>query len=71
MKEKEVLDRLANKLSDAPYLELRKLEIEIDADKIILRGSVRSFFLKQMAQCSVKAECNGYEIQNLIEVIPQ
>jgi DNA-binding response OmpR family regulator len=64
-------EQIANKAGECfhchPYSALRHVSCESTDGKLILRGSVRSYFLKQLAQESV-GQFDGAMIDNQIQV---
>ncbi|MHB0955245.1 MAG: BON domain-containing protein [Pirellulaceae bacterium] len=61
-------DRLGEALSSSPHLFGRKLGFEADAGLVILKGTVKSYFQKQMAQEAIR-RVDGVElIDNQLEV---
>ena len=50
------------------YLPLRRLAIEVQESRVVLRGNVPTFYLKQLAQSAVRAFAVDCEISNLVEV---
>ena len=63
-----LLDRLGEALSASPHLFGRKLGYEAEAGTVVLKGTVTSFFQKQMAQEAVR-RVHGVElIDNQLEV---
>ena len=48
--------------------ELRRVRISESDDAIVLRGTVSCYYLKQLAQESVKPAAEGRRIVNLLEV---
>lgn len=77
MQDAEVLVTANRKLSDTGYHDLRLVrvsiekEVDVPAPKtfVVLRGTVCSFFMKQMAQVALVDGVNGYEVRNLLEVV--
>ena len=63
-----VLSQAADALKHSPHPALRGLHIEQVEDRIILRGQVTSFYLKQLAQETVMALHAGKEIVNEVTV---
>jgi BON domain len=55
-------------LGRSRIFDLRCLEVEQEADCVVLRGSVDSFYHKQLAQELVKMAIEGVEVINEIEV---
>jgi hypothetical protein len=55
-------------LGRSRIFDLRCLEVEQEADCVVLRGSVDSFYHKQLAQELVKTAIDGLEVINEIDV---
>lgn len=55
-------------LSANPYLTHQKLQFETERGRVVLRGVVRSFYQKQMAQETLRHVDGVEEIENLLEV---
>ena len=55
-------------LGRSRIFDLRCLEVEQDADCVVLRGSVDSFYHKQLAQELLKTAIDGVEVINEIHV---
>jgi hypothetical protein len=55
-------------LARSRIFDLRALEVEQDAECVVLRGSVESFYHKQLAQELVKTAIEGIEVINEIDV---
>lgn len=62
--------RLGRALAESPVYELRNLKAAIENRKIVLSGTVSSFYHKQLAQEAVRAIAGprDYEIVNRIAV---
>jgi osmotically-inducible protein OsmY len=63
-------DRVLTALGQNPYLLGRKLRFESEHGRITLRGEVRSYFQKQMAQESLRRIDGVEDIRNELEVVP-
>lgn len=61
-------DRVQDAIDHNPYLTKKNLRCETSDGHVVLRGKVRSFFQKQMAQESVKNIDGIVSIQNCLEV---
>ena len=62
--------RAAALLRDNPVNDLRRLEvIETDSD-VTITGIVTSYYLKQMAQETVRPALNGRRLRNKVLVLP-
>ena len=56
-------------LADSPIFDLRAVQVEEGDDALVLRGSVSSFYHKQMAQEVVRAVAGReIDVMNLINV---
>jgi hypothetical protein len=55
-------------LSRSRIFDLRYLEVEQDGESVVLRGSVDSFYHKQLAQELIKTAIDGVEVVNHIHV---
>ena len=55
-------------LESSRIFDLRALEVEQEADCVVLRGSVDSFYHKQLAQEMIKTSLEGVEVVNEIRV---
>lgn len=64
----DAAQRARQALSRSTIFVLRKIEVECDADAVVLRGCVDSFYHKQLAQELVKVAVDGVEVINLLEV---
>lgn len=51
-----------------PSLRYRDLQLEAQQGRIVLRGTVRSYYHKQLAQESLRGIEGVHEIQNLLQV---
>ncbi len=61
-------DKVHGALTRNPYLSGRSLRFETESGRVTLRGVVRSFFQKQMAQEALRNVEGIDEIQNELEV---
>jgi hypothetical protein len=57
------------RLDSCPHRELRSLECELVDRTLYLRGHVRSFYMKQIAQECLRTIRNVSRIVNLIDVV--
>jgi DNA-binding response OmpR family regulator len=64
---KRIADKAGESFHRHPYTALRHVSCEATDGKVILRGNVRSYFLKQLAQESV-GRFDGALIDNQIQV---
>ena len=62
-------DQILTALESNPHLSRRNLRFETNKGRIILRGSVRSYFQKQMAQEALREVDGIDEIYNELEVM--
>ena len=61
-------DQVHAALKDNPHLGRRRLRLEADEGRVVLRGVVGSYFQKQMAQEAVRNVQGVQEIENQLEV---
>ncbi len=61
-------DRVTAVLERNPHLPYRKLRCEAAEGRVVLRGVVRSYYQKQMAQEVLKTVDGVEEIENQLEV---
>ncbi len=62
-------DRVTTALEANPYLARRNLRFEAEQGSVTLRGVVRSYFQKQMAQEALRCVDGVDEIRNELEVM--
>jgi len=48
--------------------ELRRVRVSENDESVVLRGTVSCYYLKQLAQESVKSAAEGRRVVNLLEV---
>jgi hypothetical protein len=63
------LDRARTALLRSSIYVLRKLQIDRDGERLVLRGRVDSFYHKQLAQELVRPEVMGSEVVNALQVV--
>jgi osmotically-inducible protein OsmY len=61
-------DLVLSALENNPHVPLRNLRFEASEGRVVLRGVVRSYFQKQMAQETLKTVSGVDEIENQLEV---
>jgi osmotically-inducible protein OsmY len=61
-------ERVSSVLERSPYLPRRNLRYEAAEGRVVLRGTVHSYYQKQMAQEMLKAVDGVHEIENHLEV---
>lgn len=64
----DVLGQARKLLADSPFEELRGLHIDLKDEGVRLRGVVPSFYLKQMAQETIRSAARGVQMYNEVEV---
>lgn len=64
----DVLGHAKKMLDESPFHALRELHVEQVGDQVLLKGRVSSFFLKQLAQETVRSATRGIEMVNSIAV---
>jgi osmotically-inducible protein OsmY len=63
-----LFDRIHSALSTNPYVPNRQVSVETAEGRVVLKGSVGSFFQKQMAQEAIRRVDGVQLIDNLLEV---
>lgn len=61
-------DRIDQAIQTNPYVSGRLLRFETDGSRVKLKGSVQSYFQKQMAQEVIRRVDGVEEIDNCLEV---
>jgi hypothetical protein len=63
-----LFDRIHTALTTSPYLPSQEVRVETAEGRVVLKGNVRSFFQKQMAQEAIRRIDGVEAIDNLLEV---
>lgn len=63
-----LVDRAQSALDSNPHVPRRRVRLEANDGRLVLRGAVRSFFQKQMAQEALRTFEATHEIDNQLEV---
>jgi osmotically-inducible protein OsmY len=66
--EPSLADRVDLAIQTNPHVSGRTLRFETDGSRVVLQGSVRSYFQKQMAQEIVRKVAGVEQIDNCLEV---
>lgn len=66
----DVLGHAKKMLNESPFPALRELKVEQLGEHVLLKGRVSSFFLKQLAQETVRSATRGIEMVNEVAVGP-
>jgi osmotically-inducible protein OsmY len=61
--------RIDQAIQTNPYVNGRTLRFETDGSRVVLQGSVKSYFQKQMAQEAVRKVEGVEQIENCLEVL--
>ncbi len=64
----DVKPRAQTALATSPIHELRGLRVEQQNGALVIRGTVSSFYHKQLAQEVVRAVCGRIELVNSVRV---
>jgi hypothetical protein len=62
--------RAATLLRDCSVNDLRRLEVLESQSEIVITGIVTSYYLKQMAQETIRPALNGRKLRNRVLVLP-
>jgi osmotically-inducible protein OsmY len=65
---KPLFDRIRDALTTNPHLPKQQLRIEAEDGLVVLKGNVKSFYQKQMAQEAIRRIDGVQRIDNLLEV---
>ena len=68
VKHEALEDRLDAAIEASPFVSRRQLHFETHHGRVILRGEVRSYFQKQMAQEAVRGLAGVHAIDNRLQV---
>jgi len=61
--------RVDQALQTNPYVSGRLLRFETEGSRVVLKGNVKSYFQKQMAQEVIRKVAGVEEIDNCLEVL--
>jgi hypothetical protein len=64
----DVLGQARRLLADSPFQEIRGLRVEIEDESVLLRGKVPSFYMKQVAQETLRNATRGIQLVNEVRV---
>lgn len=59
---------VADRLGDCGHLWLRNIDVSVDNQRVILSGTVPSYYLKQMAQETARDACLDRQLTNDLSV---
>ncbi len=68
MVDAQLVDRARTALQRSPHLARKQLRLEVRQGRIILRGTVASYYQKQMAQETLRKIDGVEEIENHLQV---
>jgi osmotically-inducible protein OsmY len=63
-----LFDRICDALTTNPYVPSQDVRVEAADGRVVLRGNVKTFFQKQMAQEAVRRIDGVQQIENLLQV---
>jgi hypothetical protein len=66
----DVLGQAKRLLNESPFPSIRTLKVELRGEQFTLLGRVNSFFLKQVAQETVRSATRGIDVDNQVSVNP-
>jgi len=67
--ENTLAHRVDQAIQTNPYISGRTLRFETEGNRVVLQGSVKSYFQKQMAQEAIKKIEGVEQIENCLEVL--
>lgn len=68
MLSRPLFDRIRDALSTSPYVPNQGVDVETADGHVVLRGYVKTFFQKQMAQETVRRIDGVQQVENLLQV---
>jgi len=63
-----LFDRIRDALTTCPYVPSQNVSVEAADGRVVLKGSVTTFFQKQMAQETIRRIDGVEQIENLLQV---
>jgi len=66
----ELQDVIAQRLGHCGHPGLRRVSVVVDNQRVILSGTVASYYMKQMAQETARQACPGRKVYNDVDVEP-
>ncbi len=60
----DVVSQAKKLLVSSPFPELHAVDVDQQGEKVRLKGEVRTYFLKQLAQETVRSATCGIEVEN-------
>jgi len=67
--EHSLAERVDQAIRTNPFVSGRMLRFETDGSRVVLQGSVKSYFQKQMAQEAVRRVAGVEQVENCLEVL--
>ena len=67
--ERSLAERVDQAIRTNPFVSGRMLRFETDGSRVVLQGSVKSYFQKQMAQEAVRRVAGVEQVENCLEVL--
>jgi osmotically-inducible protein OsmY len=68
MSDQELPTRITSALRSSPYRALHAVEAEVTRGQVLLRGQVRSYYEKQLAQAAVMRIDGVRSLKNEVQV---
>jgi hypothetical protein len=65
---RDITGRIKHLLAVSPIAEVRRLRVEQVGDRVLLQGRVKSFYIKQVAQETIRSATIGLRIVNSVDV---
>jgi len=63
-----LFERIHDALTTNPHVPINQVRVEAEDGRVVLKGSVSSFFQKQMAQEAIRRVDGVQQIDNLLQV---
>ncbi|MGI9471201.1 MAG: BON domain-containing protein [Rubripirellula sp.] len=64
----ELVDSVCQRLGHSGHRGLRCVEVQVDNQRVVLSGTVGSYYLKQVAQETARQACPQHRVHNRLDV---
>ncbi len=66
--DRPLFERINDALTTNPHVPINQVRVEATEGRVVLKGNVKSFFQKQMAQEAIRRVDGVQQIDNLLQV---
>jgi hypothetical protein len=64
----DVVNQAKKLLIESPFVELHGIDVQQSGERVVLSGAVGTFFMKQLAQETVRSATRGLRVNNEVSV---